>query len=152
MPSSAQSWSNSWAPDGARAREAKSRSVNSFPIVRQYPGNSDRAGPVQVAQEPSGIRCGLGGHDAHKHPPYGPVDGDEQVRPGGLTGHLRQEFDVDMQEAGLTGRERLVRLCGRPGPQGIEIAYPMTAQIAPSGPIGSSPMARDPDSSATLQG
>ena len=33
MPSSAQSWSNAWVPDGARAREAKSLSVNSFPLA-----------------------------------------------------------------------------------------------------------------------
>jgi len=33
MPSSVQSWSNSCSPEGARAREAKSRSVNSFPLA-----------------------------------------------------------------------------------------------------------------------
>ena len=33
MPGSAQSWSNSSVPDGARAREANSRSVNSFRLA-----------------------------------------------------------------------------------------------------------------------
>ena len=33
MPSSVQSWSNSCSPDGALARDAKSRSVNSFPLA-----------------------------------------------------------------------------------------------------------------------
>jgi hypothetical protein len=101
--------------------------VNSFPILRQYPGNSDRAGPEHIPQEFTSIHCGLGWHDAHKHPPYGPVDGNEQVMPGGPIGHLRQKFDVDMEKAGLISLECLVRRYRRFGSQGIDIAHPMAA-------------------------
>ena len=37
-----------------------------FSIVGQYPGDPDRAGAVQIAQEPAGIRGGLGGHSQSK--------------------------------------------------------------------------------------
>nr|WP_246004479.1 hypothetical protein [Plasticicumulans acidivorans] len=39
------------------------------------------------------------------HPARGPVDGDVQVAPGRLIGHLRQVFDVDVQVARVIGPE-----------------------------------------------
>ncbi len=50
------------------------------------------------------------------------------MAPGGLIGHLRQIFHIDMQEAWLAGLERLVRLGGGFWPQGIEIAHPVATQ------------------------
>ncbi len=47
-----------------------------------------------------------------------------------FTERVRQVFDVDMQEAGLVGLERLVWLRGCLGPQGIEIAHTKAAQAA----------------------
>jgi hypothetical protein len=45
-----------------------------------------------------------------------------------FTEKVWQIFHVDMEKTGLIGLERLVRLCGCLGPQGIEIAHAMAAQ------------------------
>ena len=85
---------------------------------------------MQIPQESAGIRGSFGGHDPHKHPPCRAINGHEEIAPGGLIRHLRQVFHVEMQEAGLISLECPVRLCGRLGSQGIEIADPMAAQTA----------------------
>ena len=142
MPSSVQNWSNSWLPEAARAREAKSRSVNSFPL-------SVNILAILIGQERwrsrrnlRALAGSLGRQDAHEHPPCRPVDGDEQIAPRVrrencppdsflirlAIRHLRQVFHVDMQVSRRIGLERLVRLSGGLGAQGIEIAHTMAAQ------------------------
>ena len=72
-----------------------------------------RAGPFEIAQEPSRIGGGLGFADAHEDPAGRPVDGHEQVAPRVrrencppdsflirlTTSHLRQILDVHLQIA-----------------------------------------------------
>jgi len=124
MPNSVSGWSNSCLPDGARAREAKSRSVNSFPLSVSILAILTAQTRLQIGQELTGVRGGLGWHDAHEDPPRGVADGDEQVAAVGPNRHLWQVFDVDVQETQLMGPERLVRLGQGSGPQGTEIAHP----------------------------
>ena len=99
-----------------------------FSVIGQCFGDPDRAGPMQIAQEPSGIRGRLGGQDAHEHPPCRPVDGHVQVTPGRLVRHLWQILHVDMQEAGFVGLEGLARLWAGLGQQRLEIADAMPPQ------------------------
>jgi putative tricarboxylic transport membrane protein len=56
---------------------------------------------MQIAQEPSGVGRGLGGHDAHEDPACGAVNGDEQITSGGFIRHLWQVFHVDMKKTRL---------------------------------------------------
>jgi hypothetical protein len=107
-----------------------------FSIVGQYLGDPDRAGTVQIAQEPAGICGGLGGQDAHEHPPCRPVDGHEQIAPRRLVRHLGQVFQVDIQEAGLVCLECLARLSGGLGKQRPEIAH----AVPPQAPIQARPL------------
>jgi len=119
VPNSVSGWSHSCLPDRACARQAKSRSVNSFPLSFSILAILTGQARLQIGQELTGVRGGLGWHDAHEDSPRGAADGDEQVAAVGLNRHLWQVFDVDVQETQLMGPERLVRLGGGYGPQGI---------------------------------
>ena len=46
-------------------------------------------GPLQIAQEPAGIRGGPGVADAYEDPAGRPVDGHKQIAPRGFISHLR---------------------------------------------------------------
>jgi hypothetical protein len=59
MPSSVQNWSNSWLPDGAHAREAKSLSVNSFPLAIST-NSALRAFSAFIRSTGSNDRCATG--------------------------------------------------------------------------------------------
>jgi len=52
-----------------------------FSVLRENSANADRAGTLQVTQEPPGIRCSLCLEDADEDPPRRPVDSYEQVAP-----------------------------------------------------------------------
>ena len=63
-----------------------------------------------------------------------------------FTERVRKVFDVDMQEAGLMGLERLVWFRGCLVRQGVEIAHTMAVQAAiqtQAGQIGFEKLARD---------
>ncbi len=60
--------------------------------------------PVEEVHRAGDLHVGI---DVHEHPASGAVDGDVQVAPGGLVGHLRQVLDVHVHEAGLVIFERL---------------------------------------------
>ena len=59
----------------------------------------------------AGIRGSFGGHDAHKHPPCRAINGHEEIAPGSFVRHLRQVFDVHMDETGFVGFEGLWDRC-----------------------------------------
>jgi hypothetical protein len=52
-----------------------------FSVIGQNGADADRAGALQVTQEPPGIRCSLCLEDADEDPAGGAVDGDKQVAP-----------------------------------------------------------------------
>ena len=77
------------------------------PVVGQQRHDFNWAGAVELAQEVSTAAIGLVGIDFHEDPACGAVDGDKQVAPRRLVGHLRQILDVDMDKSGLIILERL---------------------------------------------
>lgn len=101
-----------------------------FAVVGQdflYP---DGAGLVQGTQEGTSTGRRLVVLDLHKYPARGAVYGHKQVAPAALVGHLRQVLDVDVQETGLIGLERLVRGRRCLGLERIQIAHTVAAQAA----------------------
>ena len=69
-------------------------------IVGQQFDDLHRRGRVQAAQEVGATGLALIAIDPQEDPSRGAVDGDEQVAPSALVGHLRQVFDVHVDEAG----------------------------------------------------
>lgn len=78
-------------------------------VVRQQPGDLDRAGLVQRVQEGASGSRRLVGLEGDVDPAGRTVYGDEEIAPGRLVGHLRQILDVHVQVAGFVGFEGLVR-------------------------------------------
>lgn len=68
-------------------------------VVGQQLDDLHRCGRVQAAQEVAAAGLALVGIDAQENPAGGAVDGDEQVAPGALVGHLWQVLDVHVHEA-----------------------------------------------------
>ena len=68
-------------------------------VVGQQLDDLHRCGRVQAAQEVAAAGLALVGVDAQENPAGGAVDGDEQVAPGALVGHLWQVLDVHVHEA-----------------------------------------------------
>ena len=99
-------------------------------IIRENGPDPHRAGPFEIAQEPAGIRGGLGLVDANEDPAGRPVDGDEQVAPRGFVRHLRQILHVHMQVTGLVGLESLVFRSRCLRLQIAQIAHPMPTEAA----------------------
>ena len=79
-------------------------------VVGEDVQDSHGCDAAEATQEVHAAALGLIAVAAHIDPPRGPVDGNEQVTPMGLIGHLWEVLDIDVQEAGLVVLERLERL------------------------------------------
>ncbi len=105
-------------------------------IVREQLGDLHGRRLLQAIQEVHAAVLALIRIDVHEHPARGTVDGNEQVAPLALIGHLRQVLDVHVQEAWLVVPEGLERRFGlssiskRLGLKLSQIAYTVAAQAA----------------------
>ena len=97
---------------GSALAQAKQPVGKSLSVVCQHPGDLHRCRARQITQEAARIGSGLCWIDADKDPACRPVDGDKEIPPPVLIGHLRQVFDVDMQIARLICLEGSVCLLG----------------------------------------
>jgi hypothetical protein len=68
----------------------------------------DRRRPLEPAQKIDAAVVGHVAVDVQENPTRRAVDGHEQIAAGCLVGHLRQVFDVDVNEARLIVLERLL--------------------------------------------
>ncbi len=101
-------------------------------VVGQDVFDRHRSNALEPAQEVCAADLGLIAIGAKVDPARRPIDGDEQVAPMRLIGHLWQVFDVHMHEAGLVVLERLLdwRLAFDHGHEVLEVAHAMAAQAA----------------------
>lgn len=76
-------------------------------IVGQHGPDVAWRGLLQAIQERLGGRSRLVGFDLHEHPARRPVDGNEQIAPGGFIGYFWQVFDVNVKMAMIVGFEGL---------------------------------------------
>ena len=103
-------------------------------VVGQQSGDFHRRRRVQPPQEVHAAGVALIGVDVHEYPARGPVDGDEQVAPGGFVRHLRQVLDVHVQEArfivleGLGWHLAFTRIHTRLGLQGAQVGHTVATQ------------------------
>ena len=115
---------------GRALAQAKQPVGKSLAVVGQYPSDLHRSRTGQVTQETARIGSSLCWIDAHKDPAGRPIDGDKEVTPSVLIGHLRQVFDVDMQIARLICLEGSVCRLGFFRLQVAQVAHTMAAQAA----------------------
>lgn len=83
----------------------------------------DRGSLVQGVEERSCCSGRLVTLDLKKHPASGAVNGQKQIAPAGLVGHLGQVFDIDMDEPRFVAFEGFVGLRGLFGLEGVEVAH-----------------------------
>jgi len=126
MPRSAQRRSKAWLPVAAVKAEQAIR--HRLAVVGEGPGDRHRRGALQVAQDTARIGRRFRRVDADEDPSGGAVERHEQIRALRLVRHLRQEFHVDRQLAGLIGLAGRVRRSPRRGLQRAEVAHAMPPQ------------------------
>ena len=115
---------------GRALAQAKQQVGESLAVVGQDPGYLHRCCTGQITQEAARIGGGLCWIDADKDPACRPVDGNKEVTPPVLIGHLRQVFDVDMQIARLICLEGRVCWLGFFWLQFAQVGHSMTAHAA----------------------
>ena len=97
-------------------------------IVGQNFLHLDRASLVQGVEKRASASASLVALDLNEHPARGAVSGHKQIAPAGLVGHLRQVFDIDVDEARLVAFEGFVRLAGFFRLERIEVTHAMAAK------------------------
>ena len=117
-------------PLGRALSQAKQPIGESLAVVGQYPSGLHRRRSRQITQEAARVGSSLCWIDAHKYPACRPIDGNKEVTPPVLIGHLRQVFDVDMQIPRLICFERTVCRPGFFRLQVAQVANTMAAQAA----------------------
>ncbi len=115
---------------GRALAQAKQPVCESLSIIGQHAGDFHRCCTRQITQKAARIGGSLCWIDAHKDPACRPVDGDKEVTPPVLIGHLGQIFDVDMLIARLVGLEGTVYRLGFLRLQRMQIAHAMAAHTA----------------------
>lgn len=70
-----------------------------FAVVGQNFLHLDWASLVQGVEKRASASSRLVALDLNEHPARGAVNGHEQIAPAGLLGHLRQVFDIDVDES-----------------------------------------------------
>ena len=97
-------------------------------IVGQNFLHLDWASLVQGDEKRASGSGSLVALDLNEHPARGAVNGYKQIAPAGLVGHLRQVFDIDVDEPRLVAFEGFVRLAEFFGLERIEVTYAMATQ------------------------